>query len=128
MLKKCALASFLSLLAMTFPCQAQLVSEQEKNKAVARNFFEEVLSSGKLEKYSESHAADFVAHGSVRDYSLTEDIGAALEERTAMPDMQIVVNHMMAEGDLVAVHWTAWGTRSREWVYPPPARRSEFRE
>ena len=113
MLRKPASALFLSLLGITIFCQAQPACEQEKNKTVARLFFEEVLSPGKLEKYSESHAADFVAHGSERDYTLAEDIGAAREERTSMPDMQVVVNHMVAEGDLVAVHWTAWGTNTQ---------------
>jgi steroid delta-isomerase-like uncharacterized protein len=113
MLEKRALAWFLLLLAMAIPCQAQPAGEQEKNKTVARIFFEEVLGRGKLEKYSESHATDFVAHGTERDYTLAEDMSAAREERTALPDMQIVVNHMVAEGDLVAVHWTAWGTNTQ---------------
>ncbi len=113
MLKKSAFALVLLLLAVSIPCQAQLASEEEKNKTVARLFFEEVLNQGKLEKYSESHTADFVAHGSEQDYTLAEDIGAAREERTAMPDMQFVVNHMVGEGDLVVVHWTVWGTNTQ---------------
>ncbi len=113
MLKKPALPLVLLLLAMTIPCQAQPPSEQDKNKTVARLFFEDVLGQGKLEKYSDSHTPDFVAHGAERDFSLAEDIAAAREERTAMPDMQIAVNRMVAEGDLVAVHWTAWGTNTQ---------------
>jgi steroid delta-isomerase-like uncharacterized protein len=113
MLEKPAFALLLLLIAVSIPCQAQPASEEEKNKTVARLFFEEVLNRGKLEKYSESHAADFVAHGSEQDYTLAEDIGAAREERTAMPDMQFVVNHMVGEGDLVAVHWTVWGTNTQ---------------
>jgi steroid delta-isomerase-like uncharacterized protein len=113
MLKKCALALFVLLLATTLPSPAQPASEQERNKTVARLFFEEVLGQGKLEKYPESHTPDFVAHGSDRDATLAEDMSAAREERTAMPDMQVVVNHMVAEGDFVAVHWTAWGTNTQ---------------
>ncbi len=92
---------------------AQSAKERENHKAVARQFFAEVLSQGKLEKYSESHTADFVAHGADRDFTLAEDISAAREERKAMPDMQVAVNHLLAEGDLVAVHWTAWGTNTQ---------------
>jgi steroid delta-isomerase-like uncharacterized protein len=113
MLKNPALLLLLLLLAVTVPCQAQPTSEQEKNKTVARLFFEDVLGQGRLEKYSESHTSDFVAHGTERDFSLDEDMAAAREERTAMPDMQITVNRMVAEGDLVAVHWTAWGTNTQ---------------
>jgi predicted ester cyclase len=111
--KRPAFLLLLLFLAMIVPCHAQSATEQDKNKAVARLFFEEVLGQGKLQKYSDSHTTDFVAHGTERDFSLAEDISAAREERTAMPDMQIAVNHMLAEGDLVAVHWTAWGTNSQ---------------
>ena len=99
MQKKCAFVLSLLVVAMTLPCQAQPASEQEKNKTVARTFFEEVLGQGKLERYSDFHAADFVAHSSERDYTLAEDLAMAREERTAMPDMQFAVNHMVAEGD-----------------------------
>jgi len=113
MLKKLAFALSLLLVATTIPGQAQPTNEQEKNKAVARTFFEEVIGQGKLERYSESHSTDFVAHGTERDYTLTDDIAAARDERTALPDLQIAVNLMVAEGDLVAVHWTAWGTNTQ---------------
>jgi steroid delta-isomerase-like uncharacterized protein len=113
MLKKGVFVLSSLLFVIPIPSQAQPSSEQEKNKTRARVFFEEVLGQGKLEKYPESHGADFVAHGTQRDFTLAEDMAAAREERTAMPDMQIEVNHMVAEGDLVAVHWTAWGTNTQ---------------
>ena len=113
MQKKCAFVLSLLVVAMTLHGQAQPASDQEKNKSVAREFVEEVLSQGKLERYSESHTADFVAHGTERDFTLAEDLAMAREERTAMPDMQFAVNHMVAEGDLVLVHWTVWGTNTQ---------------
>lgn len=108
------IASVLSLLILVAPVLAsgQSLNEQEKNKAVARAFFEDVLSQGRLEKYSDSHATDFVAHGD-RDYTLAEDMAAAHEERVALPDMQVAVNHLVADGDLVAVHWTTSGTNTQ---------------
>jgi len=113
MQKKRAFVLSLFVVAMTLPSQAQSASDPEKNKAVARTFFEEVLGQGKLERYSDFHATDFVGHGAERDFTLAEDMAAAREERAAMPDMQIAVNHVVAEGDLVAVHWTAWGTNTQ---------------
>lgn len=100
-------------LAITIPCRAQSASDLDNNKKVARAFFEDVLSTGKLEKYSQSHSPDFVAHGSDRDFTLAEDMAAARDERAALPDMQGAVNLMVAEGDLVAVRWTAWGTNTQ---------------
>jgi steroid delta-isomerase-like uncharacterized protein len=112
MQKRCAVVLSLLLVAMTLPGQAQSTSDQEKNKAVARAFYEEVLSTGRLEKYSDFHTADFVAHGTERDFSLAEDLAMAREERKALPDMQFAINHIVAAGDLVVVHWTVWGTNT----------------
>jgi steroid delta-isomerase-like uncharacterized protein len=124
MQRKCAFVLSVLIIAMTLPSQAQQTSEQEKNKAVARTFFEEVLGRGKLEKYSEFHAADFVAHSGERDFTLAEDLAMAREERTAMPDMQFAVNHMVAEGDLVVVHWTVWGTNTQPGMGLPATGKS----
>jgi predicted SnoaL-like aldol condensation-catalyzing enzyme len=109
MQRKCAFVLSLLVVALTLPCQAQPASEQEKNKTVARAFFEEVLGQGKLERYTDFHTADYVGHFSDNrgDFNVAEDLAAAREERKAMPDMQFAVNHMVAEGDLVVVHWTA---------------------
>jgi steroid delta-isomerase-like uncharacterized protein len=103
----------LLLFAIGLPCLARSASEQERNKAVARSFFEEVLGQGKLDKYSESHTADFVAHAGDRSFTLEEDLAFAREERKALPDMSITVNQMVAEGDRVAVYWTASGTNTQ---------------
>ena len=100
------------LLVIGLPVMAQQASEQERNKQIARNFFEEVLDQGRLDKYAESHSGDFVAHGSDRDATLEEDIAAAREERKAMPDMRVTVNQILGERDLVAVYWTASGTNT----------------
>ena len=101
------------LVALLFGGTAWAGPVQEKNKTVARTFFEEVLGQGKLERYSDFHAANFVGHSAEHDFTLAEDMAAAREERTAMPDMQFAVNHMVAEGDLVVVHWTVWGTNTQ---------------
>lgn len=113
MQKKRAFVLSLLVVALTFPCQAQPANEQEKNKAVARAFFEEVLGQGKLDKYADFHTADFVGHGAERDFTLADDLAAAREERAAFPDMQFAVNHVVAEGDLVVVYWTVWGTNTQ---------------
>ena len=80
-----------------------LASTSELNKRIARQFFEEVLAKGRFDKYAESHAPHFVAHGEP-DATLDEDIAAARDQRQAMPDMHVAVLHIVAEHDLVAVH------------------------
>jgi len=115
MQRKCAFVLSLLVVALTLPCQAQPASEQEKNKTVARAFVEEVLGQGKLERYTDFHTADYVGHFSDNrgDFNVAEDLAAAREERKALPDMQFAINHMVAEGDLVVVHWTVWGTNTQ---------------
>jgi steroid delta-isomerase-like uncharacterized protein len=107
-------SSFLLLLfVFCVPAKAQQTRVQERNKGVARSFFEDVLGQGHLDKYAESHAMDFVAHGENHEYTLEEDIAAAKEERKALPDMKVKVNQILAEQDLVAVYWTASGTNTQ---------------
>jgi steroid delta-isomerase-like uncharacterized protein len=103
----------LLLLAICVPVKGQQASVQERNKEVARSFFEEVLGQGHLEKYAESHAKDFVAHGENHEYTMEEDLAAAKEERKALPDMTVKVNQILAEQDLVAVYWTSSGTNTQ---------------
>lgn len=105
------------------PVTAWAASEQQENKAIARSFFEEVLDQGRFDKYAESHADDFVAHGD-QDATLAEDIAAAKEERKALPDMHVKVNQMVAEGDLVVVYWRASGTNTHEGMgFPATGRK-----
>ena len=110
-MRKALLWMFLFVLCM--PIVAQQASEQERNKAIARSFFEEVLDQGRLDKYAESHANDFVAHTRTHDATLEEDSAAAKDERQAMPDMRVKINEILAERDLVAVYWTASGTNTQ---------------
>jgi steroid delta-isomerase-like uncharacterized protein len=107
-------SSFLLVLfVICVPAKAQQTKVQERNKEVARSFFEEVLGQGHLDKYAESHAKDFVAHGENQEYTLEQDIAAAKEERQALPDMKVKVNQILAEQDLVAVYWTSSGSNTQ---------------
>jgi steroid delta-isomerase-like uncharacterized protein len=107
------IAFLLLFAAICMPAMAQQAVEQEKNKQIARSFFEEVLDQGRFDRYAESHAKDFVAHAGEREATLEEDIAAAKEERKALPDMKVGVNQILAEGDLVAVYWNASGTNTQ---------------
>jgi steroid delta-isomerase-like uncharacterized protein len=106
-------SSLLLLFLISMPAMAQQAGDQERNKKIARSFFEEVLGQGHLDKYAESHTKDFVAHGENHAYTLEEDMAAAKEERKALPDMRVEVNQILAERDLVAVYWTSSGTNTQ---------------
>jgi steroid delta-isomerase-like uncharacterized protein len=112
-------APLLLALSVVFCAPVAAKDAEARNKAVARSFFEDVLDKGKLEDYGKSHAPDFVAHSEGRLASLEEDMGAAREQRKAVPDMRVKVNHIVAEGDLVSVYWTASGTNTAAgWGIP----------
>jgi steroid delta-isomerase-like uncharacterized protein len=106
-------AVLLLLFVTCIPALAQQPAEQERNREIARSFFEEVLDQGHLDRYAESHSKDFVAHAGNHEATLEEDIAAAKEERKALPDMRVTVNQIVAERDLVAVYWTAAGTNTQ---------------
>src|ERR1035437_7025621 len=102
----------LLLFVIGFPVMAQHARGKERNKQIARSFFEEVLDQGRFDQYAASHATDFVAHAGDHEATLAEDIAAAKEERKALPDMKVSVNQILAERDLVAVYWTVSGTNT----------------
>ena len=120
-MRQAALCLFLSAVCLV---SAQKATEPETNKAIARNFFEQVLDQGHLEKYTESHAPGFVAHGRTHDYTLEEDMAAAREERKAAPDLRVKISEIIAERDLVVVYWTASGTNTHEGMGLPATGKS----
>jgi predicted ester cyclase len=82
---------------------------KEHNKALARRVYEEGLSQGKFEV---PYTDDFVGHGGLRDFTHADGIAEAQGWRTAFPDLVVVADRLVAEGDLVAVRWTARGTNT----------------
>jgi steroid delta-isomerase-like uncharacterized protein len=87
-------------------------SLQEENKALAKRAFEELLSGGRFELAEELYAKDFVNHGIHRDISLQEDQAALKGWHQAFPNLSIVPEKLMADGELVAVYWIARGTNT----------------
>ena len=83
----------------------------EKHKSLLRLLYAEALQRGKLELIDEIFAPDFIDHSSeeqapgragVRDYFLAV--------RQGFPDIQIVIEDMIAEGERIAVRTTWRGT------------------
>jgi steroid delta-isomerase-like uncharacterized protein len=87
-------------------------SLQEQNKALAKRAFEELLSKGRFELAEQLYAKDFVNHGIHRDIRLEEDQAALKGWHQAFPDLSIVPEKLIADGELVAVYWIARGTNT----------------
>ena len=86
----------------------------EANKALIRRWFEEVWNQGRVDAIDEMFAADGVAHG------LSDEPGKTMKGpddfrpfhdifRGAFPDIEVVVEDTIAEGDLVAARCSVRG-------------------
>jgi len=100
------------------------------NKALVRRFVEEVQRRGDLAAIDEFLAPDVVNHtpppGMPGDREGSREVIGAI--RAAFPDHDAVVEHMVAEGDLVASYKTFTGTHRGEFMgIPPTGRRVTMR-
>jgi steroid delta-isomerase-like uncharacterized protein len=102
----------LSICLILFPGFIFASSLQEQNKALAKRAFEELLSKGKFELAEQLYAKDFVNHGIHRDIGFDEDQAALKGWHQAFPDLAIVPEKLIAEGDLVTIYWIARGTNT----------------
>jgi steroid delta-isomerase-like uncharacterized protein len=86
----------------------------EENKAIVRRWFDEVWNKGRAEAIEEMFADDGVVHG------LSEDASQPLRGptgfkpffqkfREAFPDIQVIVEDTVAEGDKVAARCSVRG-------------------
>ena len=90
-----------------------------ENKDVVRRFIEECVNTHRSELLADYVDAGLRAHpgtpGAAPDTDGLDAIREAFQRfRTAFPDLHITPEEMIAEGDLVAVRWTATGTHSGE--------------
>jgi predicted SnoaL-like aldol condensation-catalyzing enzyme len=100
-MKRIAIATMFALLALA-PAFGKEHSA-EKNKAIVRRVFTEILPRGKFEIVDEIYANDYVNHGTTKDLGLNESSVNDHGWRAAFPDLEMTVEKEIAEGDLVTV-------------------------
>jgi steroid delta-isomerase-like uncharacterized protein len=96
------------------PCEATAsdgvrAATLELNKSITRRVYEEGLNQGRFEV---PYSADFVGHGGRSTFTHADGMAETKGWRAAFPDLKITVDKQVAEGDLVAVRWTARGTNT----------------
>jgi steroid delta-isomerase-like uncharacterized protein len=99
----------------------------EENKAVVRRFIEEVWNNGNLDAIDELIADNHVDHDPAREGTPggPQGMRGFVEMyRSAYPDTHLAIGEMVAEGDLVAMSWTATGTHQGELMGIAPTGRS----
>jgi steroid delta-isomerase-like uncharacterized protein len=99
----------------------------DENKRLIRRFYQEVWDRGNLDVCDEVFAPDYVRH----DFRTTEPVAGpegqkqiAADFRAAFPDLRVVVDLVIGEGDYVVGRWTATGTHSGPWGDVQPTGRS----
>ena len=98
----------IAMTAAAVPAQAG----PAENKATVTRLLVERMGQGRFDLEPQIYGPGFVAHGFGRDFTLDEDRASGQALRAAFPDLQVGVDRIIAEGDLVAVHWSSTGTNS----------------
>ena len=92
-----------------------------ENKALMQRWFEEVWNKGREEGIDEMFSEDGVAHG-LQDAHGNELFGPAgfkpffKNFRSAFPDIEVIIEDSVAEGDMVAVRCRVRGTHAGEGI------------
>jgi steroid delta-isomerase-like uncharacterized protein len=96
-------------------------SAEQQNKAVARTAFLEYLNHKDFKSFEGIHTKDFVKHYNNRaPEDLSQEMEDAKSQFVLSSDLTFSVNWMIAEGDKVAVCFTAKGTHDGAFQGIPP--------
>ena len=104
-----AVGAFIISAALTGPPAR---ADVQANKVTASRVLLEKMGRGDFSRLDEIYGPGFAAHAGTRTFTLEEDNASGRAIRTAVPDLEVSVAHLVGEGDLVAVHWRARGTNS----------------
>lgn len=97
----------------------------EENRALVRRFYDELVNAGELGLVDELFAPEFVEHEELPN--LTPDRRGVREFlelfRRAFPDLTFTIEHLVADGDLVAAYLTMRGTHKEDFLGIQPTGR-----
>jgi steroid delta-isomerase-like uncharacterized protein len=97
-------------------------TSEDQNKAIARQFVEEVMNRGDLAEVDDFLSTKFVTHNPIpgQEPGIQGFKHAYSMLRGAFPDVQFVVEDMLADRDEVMVRSTYRGTHTGELLGIPP--------
>ena len=91
----------------------------QENSALIRRWFEEVWNKGRMEAIDEMASPDVIGHGQAQhdtDVGLHEFRNFAVGLRAAFPDMKVVIDQTLEQGDRVVARWTSTMTHTGEFL------------
>jgi steroid delta-isomerase-like uncharacterized protein len=110
---------------MSEEMQSVTMTERE---ALARRFFEEVFSEGRLEAIDEIVADDYQAHDPQDRFAELRGPAAARavvkQYRAAFPDLRFTIEDVVEQRDRIVVRWSATGTHEGELMGLAPTGRT----
>ncbi len=117
-----SLVMLVFVLLMAFASQilwAQEASMAEKNKVAARRIPVEMINQGKLDVVGEIFSENFVNQTpppgiAAKGHAAITELFTML--RTAFPDVQVTLDHEIAEGSYVVHHATITGTHKGDFM------------
>jgi steroid delta-isomerase-like uncharacterized protein len=99
----------------------------DQNKQIARHYYDECWSQGKLDRLDQYVSRDCRVHDPVFP-NLTSGVESLKEHismcRKAFPDLRFSIDDTIAERDEVVVHWTGKGTQEGQFLGVPPSRKT----
>ncbi len=123
--RKVQLMLFMIIVPVT-GCSATDNSALERNKDLVLRMNAEVWNKANLDAIDEFYTPDFVRHF-LPDGSETRGIESLREHvrahRAAFPDWREDIERVVAEGDLVVIHFVSSGTNQGQWLGKPPTGR-----
>jgi len=96
----------------------------DQNKAMVRQFYEEVFNAGKVDQIDKYIAADAIDHEVAPGKANPQPCRESLKDYlsvfcTAFPDLKVKVEDIIAEGDKVVARCTMTGTHKGEFMGMP---------
>jgi steroid delta-isomerase-like uncharacterized protein len=91
----------------------------QENSALIRRWFEEVWNKGRMEAIDEMASPDIVGHGQAQhdtDIGMAEFKPFVVALRNAFPDMKVVIDQTIEQGDKVVARWTSTMTHKGEFL------------
>jgi len=104
-----------------------MLKNESPNKETVRRLYEEVGNQGRLELIDEIAWPDHIEHNPFPQQSQgAEGLKQRISMIRAAFNLRFTIEHLIAEGDKVAVMWSNQGTHVGEWFgFAPTGKRVE---
>ena len=80
------------------------MNQQEKNKAIVKRFYEEVMLKGNADVAKELMTENYRQHNPTARSGLAGLLAHVKDLDVQYPDRRIVFHHLLADGDFVSTH------------------------